>query len=178
MKLNLGCGKVKLKGYVNCDISKEVNPDKVVDLEKKLPFKTNSIDEIVAHHVIEHVWNIIPLLHEMHRICKKGAIINIRVPYYSSSTAWSDLTHMHAFSFTSFDYVEYNPQGKHHIGKIQSHEYGKIRFRFRKKEIVFGKFLTMLGLHFFANKHPNIYETFFANIFPANEIHFIMEVVK
>lgn len=34
MKLNLGCGRDKIKGYVNCDISKSVNPDKVVDLEK------------------------------------------------------------------------------------------------------------------------------------------------
>lgn len=177
-KLNLGCGIVKLKGYINCDLSPEVKPDKIVDLEKKLPFKTNSVDEIVAHHVIEHVQNVIPLLQEMHRVCKKGAIIDIRVPHYANAAAWSDLTHCHAFAYTSLDYVEHNPQGKYSVGRTQSHEYGKMRFKFLKKEIKFNKTFTRLGFHFLANKAPNVYEAFFANIFPANEIHFILEVVK
>ncbi|MFZ1970831.1 MAG: methyltransferase domain-containing protein [Candidatus Nanoarchaeia archaeon] len=178
MKLNLGCGQVKLDGYLNCDISSTVNPDMVINLEKKLPFKDDSVDEIIAYHVIEHVWNIIPLINEMHRVVKKGGRIDIRVPYYSSSAAASDLTHLHPFSFTSFDYVEFEPKGKNHIGKIQSHEYGDIRFKFFKKEIVFCRTYTFFGLYFFANKFPNIYEAFFANLFPANEVHFILEVVK
>ena len=43
IKLNLGCGNDYRRGWLNCDKSKEVNPDKVVDLEKKLPFKDNSV---------------------------------------------------------------------------------------------------------------------------------------
>ena len=104
IKLNLGCGKRKLKGYLNCDISPEVKSDRIINLEKKLPFKDNSIEEIIAHHVIEHVWRIIPLLHEMYRICKKGAVIDIRVPHYSGSAAWSDLTHVHALAFSNLNY--------------------------------------------------------------------------
>jgi len=34
IKLNLGCGKDYKRGYINCDVSKEVGPDKVVDLDK------------------------------------------------------------------------------------------------------------------------------------------------
>ncbi len=65
MKLHLGCGLVKKKGYINCDISGKVNPDKVIDLEKKLPFKDNSVDEILANHVFEHIVNFVPLMHEI-----------------------------------------------------------------------------------------------------------------
>ena len=178
VKLNLGCGIIKLKGYINCDLSPEVNPDKVVDLEKPLPFKTNSVDEIIAHHVIEHVENVIPLLQEMYRVCKKGALIDIRVPHYANAAAWSDLTHRHAFAYTSLDYVEEDPQGKYSVGRTQAHEYGKMRFKFKRKEIKFNKTFTLLGFHIPTNKWPNIYEAFLANIFPANEIHFVLEVVK
>jgi len=177
-KLNLGCGIVKLKGYINCDISPEVKPDKIVDLEKKLPFKTNSVDEIIVHHVIEHVNNIIPLLKEFHRICKKGGVIDIRVPHYANASAWSDLTHCHAFAYTSLDYVENNPQGKYSMARTEAHEYGNLKFNFLKKEIKFNKTYTMLGFHIPTNRWPNIYEAFLANIFPANEIHFVLEVVK
>ena len=78
MKLHLGCGHDKIPEYINCDISPQVKPDKIVDLEKKLPFKDNSIDEIIANHVIEHISNFIELMHEIHRICKNGAILKIK----------------------------------------------------------------------------------------------------
>ncbi|MCH8945295.1 MAG: hypothetical protein IIA85_00010 [Nanoarchaeota archaeon] len=44
-KLNLGCGFNKIDGYLNCDVSNEVKPDKLVDLNKKLPFKDNSVEK-------------------------------------------------------------------------------------------------------------------------------------
>ena len=56
-KLNLGCGDDHKKGWINCDIRKEVNPDVVVDLTKKLRFKDNSIDEVLMKHVLEHIPN-------------------------------------------------------------------------------------------------------------------------
>ena len=81
VKLNLGCGDDKKEGYVNMDFSKEVNPDKVWNFEKTpLPFRTNSVDEILAFHILEHINNFIPLMHDFHRICKNGAIIKIKTP--------------------------------------------------------------------------------------------------
>ena len=96
MKLHLGCGNNKKKGYVNCDISATVKPDRIVDLEKKLSFKDNSVDEIIANHVLEHIANFTPLMHELHRICKKGAVIKIKVPFYSS---WDNLMILHIKDF-------------------------------------------------------------------------------
>jgi len=55
MKLNLGCRHHKIKGFVNIDIDKSVNPDIVMDITKFNRFKDNSIDEIYASHVLEHI---------------------------------------------------------------------------------------------------------------------------
>ena len=104
MKLNLGCGLDKKKGYVNCDVSSDVNPDKVVDLEKKLPFKSNSVDEIIASHVLEHIVNFVPLMHEFHRVCKKGVKIKIAVPFYASCEQATDPTHVRVFTPFTFNY--------------------------------------------------------------------------
>jgi len=30
-----------------------------------LPFKDNSVDEILAYHVLEHIHNFIPLMHDL-----------------------------------------------------------------------------------------------------------------
>jgi predicted SAM-dependent methyltransferase len=58
------------KGYINCDISPIVNPDKVLDLEIKLLYEDNSVDEVLANHVMEHIQKFIPLMYELNRICK------------------------------------------------------------------------------------------------------------
>jgi len=55
-KLNLGCGANHLEGYINIDIRvpKMKEPDFVCDITK-LPYKNNTIDEIVCFHTFEHL---------------------------------------------------------------------------------------------------------------------------
>ena len=51
IKLNLGAGEKKLDGHINIDIDPGCKPDLVLDLSKNaLPFKDNSVDEVVALH--------------------------------------------------------------------------------------------------------------------------------
>ncbi len=107
MKLNLGCATDKRKGYVNLDISPLVKPDIVWDLEKTpLPFKENSVSEVLAYHVLEHIHNFIPLMHDLHRICKKNAIIKIKTPFYSGWGQYNDPTHKRFFTPFTFDYFQ------------------------------------------------------------------------
>jgi len=83
MKLNLGCGGDKREGYVNVDIRKEVNPDRIMDLEKTpYPFDNESVDEILAKDVIEHFSfrNVERVVKEWHRILKKGGKLVIQTP--------------------------------------------------------------------------------------------------
>lgn len=174
MKLHLGCGNDYKKGYVNCDISAEVNPDKVVDLEKKLPFKDNSITEVLANHVFEHVQNLVPLMHELYRVCKKDSKIIIRTPFYSAWGQFNDPTHVRFFTPWTFNYFE---KGNY------SHEVGanKDMFKVEKVKINFG-IGSSSKLNFLFNPIINlnhkIYCRFFAFIFPSAEMYYELRTIK
>ncbi len=72
MKLNLGCGSEYLKGYINIDIMQGV-ADVVWDLNKcPYPFEDDSVDYVLAKHVLEHLDDVISVMNELHRIVKKG----------------------------------------------------------------------------------------------------------
>ena len=53
LKLHLGSGIKRLKGFLNVDLDPNVNPDIIADL-RNLPFDDSSVDEIYACAVIEH----------------------------------------------------------------------------------------------------------------------------
>ena len=64
MKVNLGSGFKRIEGFVNVDDDPLVEPDYIVNVEKdKLPFDDNSVEEIRAHHILEHIGDgFIPLM--------------------------------------------------------------------------------------------------------------------
>ena len=77
MKLNLGCGNEKIDGYINYDKDD-------IDLNKKLTFKDNSVDEIRVFHVLEHLINPYDTLMEFYRILKVNGILLIKLPQFAS----------------------------------------------------------------------------------------------
>ena len=81
-RLHLGCGIVKLSGYINIDADPNVNPDMVLDLTTPLPYLDNSIDEIITYHFIEHLrrGQAENLIKECYRILKKGGFLTIECP--------------------------------------------------------------------------------------------------
>ncbi|OIP20732.1 MAG: hypothetical protein COW69_00110 [Candidatus Huberarchaeum crystalense] len=89
--LDIGCGRNKYKSITKGDIVISLDRvklhrvDIVHDLEKfSLPFRDNEFDKVIAFHVLEHIKNFIPLMAELHRIMKAGAILEIKVPFYSA----------------------------------------------------------------------------------------------
>jgi SAM-dependent methyltransferase len=69
-----------------------------------MPFADDEFDIIVASHTLEHIRNILPLMQELHRVAKPGALFHIRVPFGGCSIAFEDPTHVRQFFPKSFEY--------------------------------------------------------------------------
>ena len=96
MKLNLGSGNKRFDGFVNIDSDSKCNPDYVIRLGvDELPFDDNRVDEVIAHHVFEHIGDgFFAFLKQLYRICEHGAIIDIHVPHPRHDYFLGDLTHV------------------------------------------------------------------------------------
>jgi len=105
MRVNIGCGNVHKKGYLNVDRNPKYDPDLLWDVDEPVPTPISDwhVTEIVCENVLEHVKDPFSVLQKFHMICEPGAIITVRVPYFNSVTAAGDLTHKNFFGFTSFD---------------------------------------------------------------------------
>lgn len=95
MKINVGSGYNKYDGYINIDNNKDCKPDYFVDIGTDIwPFEDNSVDEILAEHILEHLGEeFFHCIKEMYRVCKDGAIIKIIVPFPKHDTFLIDPTH-------------------------------------------------------------------------------------
>lgn len=86
MKLHLGCGLKYLEGYVHIDIMPNENVDFVSSIDNLSMIGDNSVEEIYACHVLEHVdrKNIEETLIEWRRVLKKGGRLRIAVPNFEA----------------------------------------------------------------------------------------------
>lgn len=103
MKLNLGCGFDKRKGWVNVDSAAACEPDEVVDLEQApWPWKDGAVEEIEMRHVLEHLGatteSYLALIKEMWRVCQPNAKITIVVPHPRHDHFLNDPTHVRAIT--------------------------------------------------------------------------------
>ena len=86
LKLHLGCGTVRLEGFVNIDH----RPTSATDLEcdiVQLPFHDDTVDRIETYHVIEHLGRheVPQALREWHRVLKPGATLVIECPDFDGA---------------------------------------------------------------------------------------------
>ena len=95
LKLNLGCGKKRLEGFVNIDCAAQCEPDVVLNLGwDRLPYPNGSVDEIRATHVLEHIDDLSYLMQECHRVLIQDGLFRITVPHHCSDGFWGDPTHV------------------------------------------------------------------------------------
>lgn len=158
--LNLGCGKTRIPGSIGVDMLRiESYVDLVCDLNMlPFPFKDESIDEIHMYHVLEHLQDPLGKMEELYRILKPRGMIYMRVPHFSSLGAFSDITHVRPFGFTSFDILEQSDY--HHFYSSlkviaqKGRRIQKAKFKIIYKEIKYSGLYPNKGLYA-KYIHPN-----------------------
>jgi hypothetical protein len=85
---------------VNIDLRKEVKPDIVCDINKRISLDDESVDYIKAYDILEHLGA--SGIDETYRILKFGGVLKVRVPHYASRNAYNDFTHLHFFNSNTF----------------------------------------------------------------------------
>jgi predicted SAM-dependent methyltransferase len=85
-KINLGCGTKLLKGFINVDIMDFAREgyEFVRSDVRKLPFKDNYADYILAYQVLEHIpiWEVAVTLAEWRRVLKPGGRMVVTCPNF------------------------------------------------------------------------------------------------
>jgi predicted SAM-dependent methyltransferase len=108
LRLDLACGQSKTEGFFGLDIypGDGTDPNRaMVDLEQfPWPVESNSAEEIVCNHYVEHTPDLMKFMNEVYRILKPGGKIKVVCPYYNSVRCWQDPTHKRAISEASFLY--------------------------------------------------------------------------
>lgn len=169
--LHLGCGNKALKDFINIDFYNKTCADEIIDLNKALPYDTESVDLIYSDNVFEHIENLLQLIQECNRILKKGGYLVIKVPYFKSKHAFVDPTHIKFFTIQSMDYYI--------KGKYFYNEYKFFEECFESLEIFLDNgeqsFLRKM-IAFYAIKRPDHFEnSLWSNLFVFHNITYILK---
>lgn len=164
--LDIGCGAHRLPDAVGIDIFTHPEVDVVHNLNTApWPLPENHFQKMRCQHVIEHIRELHIFTQEVYRTAKSGCQIDFITPHYSSYASYGDPTHLFHFALAS-------------IPILFEQALGTNKFRILKNEIKFsGSGLDLFGwlIYKFSKK---TYEKHFAWIFPANEIHTTIEILK
>ena len=169
VKLDIGCGNNKKKGFWGMDIIPSSDIDIVCDVGKYgIPLKDNSVDEIFSFHFLEHVEDVMFVMEEVYRVLKMGGIVEIVVPHFSNigSYHWLHKTYCNA---RGLDMVEKNHMHHRYCSNInlkilvRNIEFSEKR---KYKSTIFEKIMSIA--------HGTLYEKYLCSIIRAYQIRVIM----
>lgn len=107
--LDIGCGSNKYPGAVGLDHMPLPGVDVVANLDHALPFQDGEFDAVFANQVLEHVrgtwWPLcLKSIVSFDRGGCQGGVLLAHMPYFRSSWAHIDPTHVRSFTVNSLDY--------------------------------------------------------------------------
>ena len=139
--LDLGCGSKVRRGFIGVDKAggKDVMQ---ADLDEGgLPFGPG-ISVIAADNLLEHIHNFIPLMNDCHDALLPAGRMHITVPNAAKSldAAFSDPTHVRAFTPATFDYFN----GEHARWAEYGKSYGILPWRVLYARERDGRFIDVM----------------------------------
>ena len=116
IKLHLGCGNIRIDGFINIDVNYLPNVDVVDNVIHLRKFEKNSVDLIYTSNVLEHLgrWEYKPALQRWYELLKRGGILRICVPDFQAICEYymetKDLESLYPALYAGQD----NPQNFHY----------------------------------------------------------------
>jgi len=129
MKLNLGGGLIKKKGFINVDMLEGSHIQHNLNIFP-YPFSDNTIDFILISHCLEHLKEPEMFFNEVYRILKVGGKCEIIVPHYKFQGAYSNFGHRGFYEPNAIDNV-----------CMENGHIVKISFKLILKKVIYRKFL-------------------------------------
>ncbi|RJL21732.1 methyltransferase domain-containing protein [Bailinhaonella thermotolerans] len=101
--IDVGCGDQKqYEENIGLDRRPSACVDVVADLSAGIPMADESVDQIFAVHVLEHLLDFIPLLAECHRVLRPGGVLHVMCPWWKHVNAVADPTHLRFIDTQTF----------------------------------------------------------------------------
>jgi SAM-dependent methyltransferase len=189
--VDLGCGGAKTPGAFGIDARDGEGVDLVHDLNRHpWPVADNSFDRIVASHIVEHVDDVLGFFREIHRLAADGARVEIATPHFSNRSAYMDPTHRHYFSARFIEFIargpSWTPSGGFATARSwlfqHHHDVSPLlpdgAFQLVSRRLYFSRIFRKLGIEALANRKLDFYEFHLAFLFPARDIHMVLQVNK
>jgi len=115
IKLDIGSGRKSFEDYITLDKEPKVGADICMDIENdyidnikhlKLATVFGDVDEIRAHHILEHFKpeNKVLVMQRFYDLLKFGGILDIEVPKFPHPASVQDPTHISFWCKESFWY--------------------------------------------------------------------------
>jgi SAM-dependent methyltransferase len=135
LRLDLGSGPTPRPGYLGVDVNGDreaVVRSDVLEYLQQLP--TDSVDDVVSFHFLEHVLDPGEILSEIAQVLRIGGEAFIVVPRFSNPYFYSDPTHRTPFGLYSMSYFVHDPILRRRMPQYSEClplELTEVRLRFR-----------------------------------------------
>lgn len=185
LRIDVGSGPRPRAGFYGLDRQESPGVDSVADLNQPLKLlPDNCVDHLFSSHALEHVEKLLPLIEEIHRICRPGGVVEIIAPHFSNPYYYSDPTHVRFFGLHTMSYfvdVEKQP-GTHKVPPFAT----AARFEMEAVSIAFYRFnffdrLFVPLFRYLVNRTPgsqHTYERRLSWVFPAAEVRYRLRPCK